>query len=375
MKLVLTEGFRGSVGYNPETKVFSIDTPIQYQYRIEEKYSMKSICFFRFEGDNLLMLRVSVQDYSKNDAPYLLASKAEIIVGSETRKLVGEKLWKRFLANPSLVPTIDIDDNCSTLEERDVYHYGVYLNNKYMDEKEVDSEERFYSFRFGVASFSSTERFSRKLVNKLDLPGEYTGNMQDFVSRKVNEFLEKEHVIIRWKRKELIQAAGLNEELNELIRRLYRLSLPVEQLPLPTLREDHGYAEYYALPTEYLPVDKETSFYGNYEVDSEQCCRVSISYTKKYDKSPLEQVKGVLATRQSSGDFAQEEKDLIKLLRSVLDEETRPYCIHLSGNDDDSWSKTFWTLEEVWKEYMYLLQLEPINKQRDIHSRGYYFSN
>jgi hypothetical protein len=52
-----------------------------------------------------------------------------------------------------------------------------------------------------------------------------------------------------------------------------------------------------------------------------------------------------------------------------------PYQIHISGNDDTSYSKYFATEEEREAELNYLLMMQPLHFEKDIVDRGYLFTN
>ena len=55
--------------------------------------------------------------------------------------------------------------------------------------------------------------------------------------------------------------------------------------------------------------------------------------------------------------------------------EMLPYKLYLYGNDDCSYTKYFGAKEEVDKELEFLRKMQPLDFNKDITSRGYYFTN
>ena len=77
------------------------------------------------------------------------------------------------------------------------------------------------------------------------------------------------------------------------------------------------------------------------------------------------------------------DKDFFELYKNVIkwlgDEESlernKQYQIYLSGNDDTTYSKWFFTEEDCNKEIDYLRKMQPLNYWDDIKDRGYIFTN
>lgn len=85
---------------------------------------------------------------------------------------------------------------------------------------------------------------------------------------------------------------------------------------------------------EFIEVEEDTDFYGNFEHNGKEGCALSVYYYEYYSKKHL---------------------------------------VHLSGNDDDSWGKYFDTKEEALLEMERLRRIAPISKNGDID--GYGFTN
>lgn len=140
--------------------------------------------------------------------------------------------------------------------------------------------------------------------------------------------------------------------------------------PLPTPKIVDNYHEY-----GYIPVDKDTNFCGNYNINGKQCCEVWICAGELWN--PAEEFKTLIGKIDNSISPKDQEAKIeqsIDYFNGKMIEEA-PYEVHLSGNDDYSLSKGFWTMEDAEKEVQYLMTIQPINSEIDLTSRGYYFSN
>jgi len=101
---------------------------------------------------------------------------------------------------------------------------------------------------------------------------------------------------------------------------------------------------------------------------------------KLYNKIELygksEEEKKDILSNLSTEDFISTIK---KVSTSMIDDESilykLPYRIHLSGNDDCSYSKGFYTVEEMNKEVQRLRNNQPLNFDLDIDDFNYIFTN
>lgn len=162
----------------------------------------------------------------------------------------------------------------------------------------------------------------------------------------------------------------------------------------------------------HLEVDNESSFGGNYEIEGKQACAISFgannsipvfyglnipsdwqSYNlpnhlqneiEKDKKEPYYNIVYRWSKKQKREFFeglSLEDKNYITIsvleysLQHFKDKRYYPYNVYVAGNDDESWTKYFATEEEMLQEVNYLRMMEPINKQLDICSRNYVFTN
>jgi len=162
----------------------------------------------------------------------------------------------------------------------------------------------------------------------------------------------------------------------------------------------------------YLQVDNESNFGGNYEIESKQACTISFgrndsvsifyelniptdwqSYNLPHHlQKDIEQGKekpyyNIVCkwSRTQKQEFFKslslENKNYISVsvlertLQHFKDKHYYPYEVYIAGNDDESWTKYFATEEEMIQEVNYLRMMEPINKNLDICSRDYVFTN
>ena len=157
----------------------------------------------------------------------------------------------------------------------------------------------------------------------------------------------------------------------------------------------------------YILVDDDSSFYGNYTIDEKECALLSYGELnhEKYERYEPMSMKINLLKNLNRYDFPYasqpgdlyhvEDEEKLKLLNSLsyeerfnilqgkLESEIRrneggnhhKYYVRLAGNDDDSWTKYFFTKEQMIEELKYLHKMQPINKDEDIHKRDYVFTN
>lgn len=121
----------------------------------------------------------------------------------------------------------------------------------------------------------------------------------------------------------------------------------------------------------YLSVDNETSFYGNYIINEIKSCKMAI--IKSDEWNPITFLKNQLTGIDTSQTI---EEQITSITNAVKDYNfvikcEKPYRVCLSGSDDFSLNKGFWTLEEAEVEVMYLATIQPIN-DADIQKRGFY---
>lgn len=163
----------------------------------------------------------------------------------------------------------------------------------------------------------------------------------------------------------------------------------------------------YVCGTEFIEVDENSSFCGNFTQNNKEGCHLQYGdFPSIYDweEKKLDNLDVNLASLLSRYDFpynhrpedlyekSNEEraflfnslelkekleiyKTLLKRELSYANEEFLPFFIRLSGNDDDSWTKYFSTEEEMLQEVYLLRRVQPINKWEDVKLRGYEFTN
>jgi hypothetical protein len=156
--------------------------------------------------------------------------------------------------------------------------------------------------------------------------------------------------------------------------RLLKLSLPYKLVKLEKNGDDIKIPDYLNM----LEVDEKTNFCDNYVVDGTQLCDVSLrfyGYCNEY--SLYKSIKRLIENFNETSDRSKDDEELSRQIRGLIADckGNKPYVICLSGNDDTSYSKTFYTLEELTLEISYLAHMQPINLDDDVLARGYYFSN
>lgn len=152
---------------------------------------------------------------------------------------------------------------------------------------------------------------------------------------------------------------------------------------------------------EFILTDKNTSFYGNYELDSKQGCLMKFGKNPHY--KPLESFNVNLGIYYHNLPYLKnidgnsfyeltpnEKLELVKSLgeqvfintfhksfpsKQSLEESHLQFKIRLSGNNDDSWTRYFETEEQMMQELYRLRRCQPINKLIDVQNNGYYFTN
>jgi hypothetical protein len=152
---------------------------------------------------------------------------------------------------------------------------------------------------------------------------------------------------------------------------------------------------------EFIEVDEDTSFYGNYVQNDKEGCHLTFGKNRSQELTSLDSFlnlwnhhiprdvkvdfnlylmdkKTKLAHVKSLGlkNSLDTIKNLLKGDKSEqVDEKHCPFYIRLSGSDNDSWTKYFCTEEEMMAEVYRLRRCQPINKQIDVEDNGYYFTN
>jgi hypothetical protein len=162
----------------------------------------------------------------------------------------------------------------------------------------------------------------------------------------------------------------------------------------------------YVRGTEFISVDSDTDFYGNSEQEGLE--GVHLAYGQRDVSKPQLSVKLGLSeydlpySKQKELEkwipnftlYKKSDDEINSVWESltlseqveILERKYRreaysakeyyfPYFIRLSGNDDDSYTKYFATEKEMLDEIQYLRLIMPINKEIDIKSRGYVFTN
>ncbi len=298
------------------------------------------------------------------------------------------------------------------------------LNFKIIDLDEFDSDSLgtfFYNERilfgwekdFGVRSY----RFKLKLITKKDwlkdrdlndiyspfekLEFIHTCNLKDFVKEEIFEPGTTKHDLydgeegVPYIHKEfdyekLIQEAA-SEQYQFIKDRLTRKVF--SKVPKPVIFTGHR--------GEFLEVDQFTSFAGNFEQDGKEGCCMDFGSTKE-TKDPFEwaiktgwytydlphkiRVETYGWSDQQKIEFFEKlslEDKHTTAFSAVkrfldLDQEWRgyfPYRIYLYGTDDTSYSKWFFTEEEMMKEVNWLRKMQPLNLVRDLLDRGFMFTN
>ena len=153
--------------------------------------------------------------------------------------------------------------------------------------------------------------------------------------------------------------------------------------------------------SEFLEVDEFTSFAGNFKQDDKEGCCMDFGPTEKikdpfdwtiktgwtkYDLPREIQLENYKWSDQQKIDFFNKLslKDKHTTAFSAvkrfldLDREWRgyfPYRIYLYGTDDTSYSKWFFTEEEMMKEVNWLRKMQPLNLIRDLLDREFMFTN
>lgn len=159
----------------------------------------------------------------------------------------------------------------------------------------------------------------------------------------------------------------------------------------------------YICGTEFLEVDENTSFCGNFTQEGKEGCHMKFGenihvqpltsfeyfpYVSEYDIPYALQKEGLTLHKMTKEEKFQVFKNFgLKLALNVLEEKLNqnhtheieekycPFFLRLQGNDDDSWTKYFCTEEEMMEEVYRLRRCQPINKQIDVISNGYHFTN
>lgn len=298
-----------------------------------------------------------------------------------------------------------------------IIDYDSYSNEKlgifFYDEKiYVDSSmfDEFKSYRFKLKITDSHRYFDNKLYDLYEpfenLEFIHTCNLKNYIKVEIFKPGSIEHDMLGEDNEDLVHETFDYEKLiNEVVpeefefikERLIRKQLVAinNQIAEPVLKEGVG---------EFLWLDDQSSFYGNYQLDNKEGCIIEFGKSKlkeeNFDFSPnknwnyydipynLRNEDYITISKWSSIHKIDYFKSLPLDAQSAIAEEaikdytqylkTRefyPYRIWLYGTDDDSWSKWFLTEKEMLKEVNWLRKMQPLNKNRDIINRGYVFTN
>lgn len=154
--------------------------------------------------------------------------------------------------------------------------------------------------------------------------------------------------------------------------------------------------------SEFLQVDKFTSFAGNFEQDGKEGCCMDFGLNpylsnpnfgwtidsdwQYYDlPTKFEKREACSWSKEKKKEYFYslplevQHKLGIKTAKRYIqfEEEPRyfPYRIYLYGTDDSSYSKWFLKAEDMLEEVKYLRKMQPLNLQRDLLDRGFVFTN
>lgn len=154
--------------------------------------------------------------------------------------------------------------------------------------------------------------------------------------------------------------------------------------------------------SEFLQVDKFTSFAGNFEQNGKEGCCMDFGPTwntdefytlnvksdwSSYDlpEGFQKQIESCHWTKEQKSDFFNKlSLDLqrhlaIRAAQRYIGYQREPsyfpYRIYLYGTDDSSYSKWFIKEEDMLEEVKYLRKMQPLNLQRDLLDRGFVFTN
>jgi len=164
----------------------------------------------------------------------------------------------------------------------------------------------------------------------------------------------------------------------------------------------------YICGTEFIQVDADSSFYGNFIQNEKEGChmrfgkntrcsklidmvhKTKVSYYDlpyKVRQASLEMTDKKWYYMSEVDRYTYLENLGLKVMLNIwkeninqnhshsIDASYCPFFIKLSGNDDDSWTKYFCTEEEMMQEVYRLRRCQPINKEIDVENNGYYFTN
>lgn len=169
--------------------------------------------------------------------------------------------------------------------------------------------------------------------------------------------------------------------------------------------------ETYVCGDEFIQVDENTSFGGNFEQFGIEGChmkfgknqhckeftnlsfkphiseytlsRINHKFYKElrdegitlYDKSDKE-IIDIIVSKFGLGVLLEAYKrELGQNHNHSIDEHYQPYKVYLAGNDDASYTKYFSTEEDMMVEVYRLRRCQPINMDIDVVNNGYYFTN
>lgn len=161
------------------------------------------------------------------------------------------------------------------------------------------------------------------------------------------------------------------------------------------------YINILGLENEFIEIDNETSFHGDYSLNCKKGCILKYGANCKVEQISSFAVEPYISIYDLPYDMqnylhqnmSNEERfnvllslgleKTIELLKTKLNENYTltieelycPYKIFLKGTDDDSWTRYFYTKEEMMKEVYRLRRCQPINLYIDIENNFYHYTN
>jgi len=169
--------------------------------------------------------------------------------------------------------------------------------------------------------------------------------------------------------------------------------------------------ETYPCGNEFILVDENTSFGGNFEQFGIEGCHMkfgknqhckeftSLSFRAHLSEYTLHRINHKFYTELQKNKISfynKSDKEIIDIIISKfglgvlleaykrelgqnhnhsIDKHYQPYKVYLAGNDDDSYTKYFSTEEDMMNEVYRLRRCQPINMDIDVLNNRYFFTN
>jgi hypothetical protein len=235
------------------------------------------------------------------------------------------------------------DNNTFSNEKLGVFFYGTY---QFLLEENTDGM-RSYEMVFKILDEEANIFAEEPLYEIITFI--CTVDLKDYMSYEIEydstlfeEFsyydLDAERLVQEFARDRYVE---LTEHLEK------RLTLPKEEV-YPTQFEQYGEEG------EFLEFNKESAGHwcGPYSHDGKEGCKITVFRD------------GCLR----SGQYRNELNEEAKLY-------TYPFRLHLSGNDDLSYSKGFNSKQSMEEELKYLRKMQPLDMWLDVQDREYIFTN